>query len=98
MRKYALERVGKGDYVFLSNDDVTVWRVARYREDGSAVTASGRELRAEFWGVWRFMGRDTNRVYPIDWNDFEMYEHMVRSRREAIEIALGHDRLRPVTS
>jgi len=87
-RKFSLQRISSGDYVFLSNDESIIWRVAIYTEDGSAVTSSGREIRGSRWGLWKFTGRDMERINTNEWNDFEMWDAMFRTRNEAIMAAL----------
>lgn len=85
-RKYALTRVKAGDYLLLSNDGKTVWRIATYHEDGSAVTSDGRTLAGRFWGTWKYKGRvAAAAIDPNEWNDFEMYDCLFRSRRDAVD-------------
>jgi hypothetical protein len=90
-RRYTLTRLAKGDYLLLSNSGRTLWRVSTYTEDGSACTGDGRAITGKFWGVWRYTRALRSRclVDPDDWNDFDMYEHMIRTRREAITVALA---------
>ena len=96
-RKHALVRVKAGDYLLLSNDKRTLWRIAKYEEDGSAtyLDAPGKPITGERWGLWRYrkpLVDATNvTIDPQEWDDFEMDECMLRSRREAIEDALGRD-------
>jgi hypothetical protein len=87
-RKYALVRVKAGDYVFLANDGKTLLRVATYAEDGSAVeSGTGRAITGTFWGWWKYKGRG-ERADVSSFDDFEMHDCLLRSRRDAIGAAL----------
>lgn len=87
-RKYALTRIAAGDYLLLANDGKTVWRLATYTEDGSAIGNRDKPLTGTFWGTWLYTGRDAV-IDPGEWNDFEMRECLLRSRRDAIASVLG---------
>ena len=92
-RKYALQRVKAGDYLLLSNDGRTLWRIARYTEDGSATTQDGRELRGEFWGTWLYE-RPAEKFAGVtndgsDWDGFTMDSCLLRTRAKAIAAVLG---------
>lgn len=53
-RIWQMRRVCSGDYLLVSNDRTTVWRLYRYWEDGSATVGSGdgeRKLISWFWGA-----------------------------------------------
>lgn len=90
-RKHALIRVGKGDYLLLSNDTRALWRLATYREDGSAVVGK-RFLTGTFWGVWKYKKAPAaGPIDPADWNDFEMHECLIVTRRDAIEHVLAQE-------
>lgn len=89
-RRYALVRLAKGDYLLLSNDGKTLWRISTYTEDGSAVTDDGRVLAGTFWGTWRYR-RAVQGGQPIsadDWSDFEMDDCLLKTRKEAIRAVL----------
>jgi len=54
-RKHSLRKVGAGDYVFLSNDAKTCWRVARYEHGADGpVLISDWPRDEERWGLWRW--------------------------------------------
>jgi hypothetical protein len=92
-RKYALQRIKAGDYLLLSNDQSVTWRIATYTEDGSAVRDGGRPVVGTFWGLWKYTGR-AGRMDVDDWNDFEMWDAMIRTRAEAIGYAMKDDQRR----
>jgi hypothetical protein len=88
-RKYSLQQIGAGDYLFLSNDKRTIWRISRYTEDGSALDGDGTPITGRFWGVWRWRyAVNTRDVDTSDWNEFDMHEGMWRTRAEAVASAL----------
>lgn len=55
-RKYALTRIGPGDYLLPSNDGQTIWRIAKY-EDGPSHGVEGMDRDRDFWGVWKWNER-----------------------------------------
>ena len=89
-RKFAMRRLKRGDYLLPSNDERTIWRIAKYTEEGSlerALPNGGYEkIVGTFWGVWRYIGRGP--VDPNEWNDFDMFDALLKSRAQAIETAL----------
>lgn len=91
-RKYALTRVKAGDYLLLSNDGKTVWRIATYAEGGSArkLDNNNREvpITGTFWGLWKYTGRSLHNINTEEWSDFDMFEGMLLSRREAVNAAM----------
>lgn len=87
-RKYALTKVGPGDYLLPSNDHCIVWRIARY-EDGPA---SGLDLprNQSFWGVWRWH-QDVSMGGHVDtgsWDRWELWSGLHASRAAAIDDAM----------
>ena len=52
-RKYAMTRLGKGDYLLPSNDARWLLRIATYEEDGSAEYGDGKPVVGTFWAVYR---------------------------------------------
>jgi len=92
-RKFTLQRVKQGDYLLLSNDEQVVWRIATYTEDGSACYDDGHRLVGTFWGLWKRVGR-SKEIDADEWSDFEMWDSLLRSRKEAVGSAMAEDRRR----
>ncbi len=99
-RRYRMTRIGDGDYVFPSNDCLTLWRVYRYREDGSAEWGNGgAPILGDFWAAARFEGSFedasslafTDREQFLSWEDWEFVAGPLFTRREAIHHALAID-------
>lgn len=90
-RAHTLVRIRVGDYLLLSNDGRTLWRLSTYEEDGSAVRGDGSEVVGKFWGLWRYR-RDVSRGMTVsaDWSDFEMWDSLLRRRKDAVQAALAH--------
>jgi hypothetical protein len=96
-RKYALIRVGRGDYLLPSNDAQTLWRIHTYTEDGLAEyqDARGRwhKVTGEFWAIERFnlsiAGGIPEHVDVLDWEHWDHWEGNFRTRADAIAAALG---------
>lgn len=94
-RKYVLSRIAAGDYIFLSNDAKTLWRVYRYEEDGSLVDGD-QPVTGQFWAAARFDGTvaAAERLMKQDpdefigWTSWEHWASPLRTREEAIEEAL----------
>lgn len=85
-RKYALIRLAKGDYLLMSNDAKRLWRISAYHEDGSA------GLVGRYWGVWLYKRSFTSggEVRTDDWNDFEMQDALMPTRKYAVSWTLSH--------
>ena len=94
-RKYALTRIGKGDYLLPGNDRETLWRIASY-EDGP-----GHGLEVDwssdrtFWGVWKYEKPLSRVRHPQeiadaveDWGVWSMEDGSYYTRREAIDRAM----------
>jgi len=84
-------RITSGDYLLPSNDGATLWRLSRYREDGSLI-----ERRGTFWMLSRWQRRLNtddwtvlDQIDPDDWNQWETWETLLRSRNAAIAAALS---------
>jgi hypothetical protein len=87
-RKYALVKVGAGDYILPSDDAATLWRIRIY-EDGPSHGLDWPRDR-DLWGIWRWTGLigPTAYVDIDDWGHWEMVGGGYDRRREAIEAAL----------
>lgn len=83
-RRYALTKIRPGDYLVPANDGETLYRLSTYTEDGSV-----EGLVGTFWGVWRYKGRRPLDALGLedleDWNEWEMVEMLLRTRRQALE-------------
>jgi hypothetical protein len=86
-RKYAMTRVGTGDYLMPANDAQALWRLARYTEDGSATLDDGTPVLGEFWGVWRWRGT-MHDLIDLEWYEWDMWAQGFRTRAEAEREAL----------
>lgn len=96
-RRFALRRLAQGDYLLLSNDERTLWRIKTYDEDGTAENEDGPVL-GRFWGVWRFNRFDWKvmMIHDLadaveDWDQWTMVDMGYRTRREATASALRLD-------
>lgn len=91
-RKYALSRVRAGDYLLLSNDGATLWRIAIYTEGPSSGLEDWPRDRT-VWGCWFYerpvTGADA--VSVEDWGYWEFWEGLYGNRRDAIDAALRAD-------
>lgn len=87
-RKYALTRLGRGDYLLPSNDGATLWRIRTYVDGPSAGLDIPRDRT--FWSVWKCHGiiGPGMQVDPDDEEAWEFYEGLLETRREAIGRAL----------
>lgn len=61
--KFQPMRIEAGDYLTLSNDGKTLWRIHRYYEDGSLQLGDGEVVRGHFWSVWKY-----DRVIDGEWD------------------------------
>lgn len=83
--KYALTHIRAGDYLLLSDDGATLWRIATYTEDGSAIeNGTNRALTGKFWGTWKYTKPLTGTVDTESFDGFEMDGCLFKSRAEAI--------------
>lgn len=96
-RKFALVRVEAGDYLLPSNDEQTIWRVARYWEDGSLewtdTQGRTRQVIGWRWQIWRRPMPDRERDLPDDffeWEDWTLAAGPFETRGDAIEDALSY--------
>jgi hypothetical protein len=86
--KYALTKVGAGDYLLPSNDAQNIWRIHRYTDGPSNGLDLPRDR--ELWGVWRWTGRVGPGTY-VDtgsWDRWELRSDTYDTRRDAITAAL----------
>lgn len=83
-RKYAMTRLGSGDYLLPSNDGETLWRLCLYEDDDRKV-----------WGLWRWEG-----AFPTpdslmasleteDWTLWQFWSGPFATRNDVIVEALG---------
>jgi len=100
-RRYAMVRIGAGDWMLPSNDEQTMWRLAAYEEDGSAwhTDEQGREhkITGRYWSLYRMsMTKLQALVHSsftsdddiLDWTEWEHWACGFGSRKAAIEEAL----------
>ena len=91
-RKYAMTRIGPGDYILPDNDGATLWRIYSYEEDGSAEWMDGSKVRGTFWAAAKF---DTwvamSEPLPdfLEWHRWQLWASTMTTRRKAIEAALA---------
>lgn len=100
-RKYQMITLSRGDYLLPSNDGETLWRLSQYLEDGNAEYSpdgkTWRELRGKFWMTTRCRLplrqaiEKMDEYFLDDWNNWDTYETLLRSRKLAIEAALTAD-------
>lgn len=83
-------RLAAGDYLLPGNDGETIFRIAKYVEDGSLDGVEG-----EFWAAWRWpkpkntLRGDAYGYDPLEaWEDWYQIEDQFRTRQEAIDAAL----------
>ncbi len=92
-RKYAMTRIGPGDYLLPANDGATLWRIYSYEEDGSAERMDGSKVLGTFWMAAKFDTRVAqNDLLPYDfleWHRWEPWTSTLTTRREAIKAALA---------
>jgi hypothetical protein len=90
-RKYRMIRLSAGDYLLPGNDGETIFRVAKYDEDGSIEGVTG-----EYWAVYRWpKPKNTLRERmpwgesPWDaWEEWHLIADLFSTRQDAIDAAL----------
>lgn len=94
-RKYAMTRIAEGDYLLPSNDGQTLWRIYRYREEGSLSYAKPgggyREVRGMFWACARQPFPPSGTIEWDDlggWEGWEFHAGPFNTRQQAIDEAL----------
>jgi hypothetical protein len=91
-RKYALHKVAKGDYLLLSNDGLTMWRLVRY-QDGPSYGLEDEPRDQWFWQVLRWpkpmeQGKRLDKFDMSDLWHWNAYALNLGTRAEAIDVAL----------
>lgn len=87
-RKYALTKIGTGDWLLPSNDGRILWRIRLYDEE-IPVGDDAFETR-ERWGVWKWLGHIAPGAVPdpMEPEEWDFFEGFHETRREAIDAAL----------
>lgn len=94
-RRFALRRIGAGDYLLPSNDGRTLWRLQRY-EDGPSYGLDDWSRDRTFWRTLRWpesISRGT-KLDQFDISNLGRWREvadLLSTRRAAIEIALRSD-------
>lgn len=90
-RKWVLSKLAAGDYMFASNDALTLWRIQRY-VDGPSFGLMDWPRDRDLWRVRRWTGDfstgEITREDAEDWSQWEPVEDGFDTRREAIDYAL----------
>jgi len=92
-RKHTLRRIKAGDYVFLSNDTKTLWRVSRY-EDGPSQGIEDWPKDIWLWGLWRWPAPivfGETAVELDNWDRWVFTHSSFGRRQEAIDAALEQE-------
>jgi hypothetical protein len=93
-RRFALTRLGSGDYLLPSNDERGLYRIQAYDEDGSLSAPGGGAIRGRFWLIYVHAGEvdrdDLGRITggPVDPDDpyeWIALEYGFPTRKAAIE-------------
>jgi hypothetical protein len=89
-RKYAMSKgTGPGDWLLLSNDGKTLWRIRKY-EDGPSLGLEDWPNDKEVWGIWKWLGKIEPGAH-IDLKDggqWDFWEGTIETRALAVEGAL----------
>ncbi len=91
-RKWAMVKVGPGDWTLMSDDRATMYRFRSYDEDGSAERGDGRVILGRFWEVYTC---PVAALYEFDVDTFEeapwrCIATVMPSRRACVEYAVDH--------
>lgn len=88
-RRYKLTRLEPGDYLLLSNDAKTLWRIADYNEWGS-LEIDGKPITGRFWELFRrpAPARTQPIIDVIDWSGWKFWSGLHSTRNEALAAAL----------
>ena len=89
-RKWAMVRIGAGDYLLPSNDGATLWRIYRYEDADNA-----GPLRM-FWAAARYDGTMAEAERLMNWDPHEFlswirwssWHTLLATRKEAIAAAV----------
>ena len=101
-RKYALTKLGPGDYLLPSNDAKTLWRLRSY-EDGPDYGLDPSAYPRNFtrWAVWRWTGNIHDALAIAEsvenGEDYDKWDHHKdghETRRQAVNAALRAERER----
>ena len=90
-RKYRMIRLSAGDYLLPGNDGETIFRIAKYVEDGISLEG----VEGDFWAAWRWPKpksalRDDYGYDPLeDWDAWYVIEDQFPTRQAAINAALA---------
>jgi hypothetical protein len=91
-RKYRMIRLSAGDYLLPGNDGETLFRIAKYVEDGSLETYGGDTITGEFWAAWywpRPLVAFRHAYDPMaEWDAWHQIEDKFKTRQDAIAAAL----------
>lgn len=95
-RLFPLIRVRSGDYLLLSNDRQTLWRISRYEEDGSLEDGEGKPVKGTFWEASRWLRSlddaelllVTDEEKFLSWDIWSVYAALQPTRAAAVEAAL----------
>jgi hypothetical protein len=92
-RKYAMVRLGAGDYLLPSNDAQTMWRISKYWEDGSLESHDGKVIKGEFWQASSLTTEQFNQqveggLYAFDDMPWVIQMSLGRTRSECVDWAL----------
>jgi hypothetical protein len=97
-RKYQLVKIRAGDYLLLSNDAKTLWRIYRY-EDGRSYGLKDMKGDVQLWAYARWDGTPASALQADDlqyaWDRWVNGEHWLKTRQEAIDKALTQQRGAP---
>lgn len=89
-RKYAMSKgAGPGDWLQMSNDGKTLWRIRKYT-DGPSLGLEDWPADKEVWGIWKWLGK-IELGASLDLNDgsqWDFWEGTLKSRTLAVEAAL----------
>jgi len=92
-RKHTLRRVKAGDYLLISNDTRTLWRISRY-EDGPTHGLEDWPRDRTFWGLWKWetpIVIGETGIEVDNWDRWEFIEGMHDTRAESIQRSLEID-------
>jgi hypothetical protein len=99
-RKYVMVKLSAGDWLLVSNDGLTIWRLYAYLEDGSLESYDGKPVKGRFWAAARrplgaFDAEVAARGDYLAWDKWDTWAALLPTRAEAIAAALGAKPRRP---
>lgn len=95
-RRYGLHKLAAGDYLLLSNDGRTMWRLNRY-QDGPSFGLEQEPRDRWLWRVLRWpepLTASTRLSKRYDMDDLSRWDEVaswLATRAEAIDYALSYD-------